>query len=74
MKGMTIRAMTHACHGIYHGDEGAVDIEISAITTDSRKIQKNGMFIAICGEKSDGDDYIGKCFDDGALSSYRQHT
>ena len=53
MKGMTIRAMTQACHGIYHGDEGAVDIEISAITTDSRKIQKNGMFIAICGEKSD---------------------
>ena len=67
MKGMTIRAMTQACHGIYHGDEGAVDIEISAITTDSRKIQKNGMFIAICGEKSDGHDYIGKCFDDGAL-------
>ena len=64
---MTIRAMTQACHGIYHGDEGAVDIEISAITTDSRKIQKNGMFIAICGEKSDGHDYIGKCFDDGAL-------
>lgn len=59
MKGMTIRAMTQACHGIYHGDEGAVDIEISAITTDSRKIQKNGMFIAICGEKSDGHDYIG---------------
>ena len=67
MKGMTIRAMTQACHGIYHGDEGAVGIEISAITTDSRKIQKNGMFIAICGEKSDGHDYIGKCFDDGAL-------
>ena len=67
MKGMTIRAMTQACHGIYHGDESAVDIEISAITTDSRKIQKNGMFIAICGEKSDGHDYIGKCFDDGAL-------
>ena len=67
MKGMTIRAMTQACHGIYHGDEGVVDIEISAITTDSRKIQKNGMFIAICGEKSDGHDYIGKCFDDGAL-------
>ena len=67
MKGMTIKAMTQACHGIYHGDEGAVDIEISAITTDSRKIQKNGMFIAICGEKSDGHDYIGKCFDDGAL-------
>lgn len=40
MKGMTIRAMTQACHGIYHGDEGTVDIEISAITTDSRKIQK----------------------------------
>ena len=73
MKGMTIRAMTQACHGIYHGDEGAVDIEISAITTDSRKIQKNGMFIAICGEKSDGHDYIGKCFDDGALCCISEH-
>lgn len=71
MKGMTIKAMTQACHGIYHGDEGAVDIEISAITTDSRKIQKNGMFIVICGEKSDGHDYIGKCFDDGRCAVFQ---
>ena len=40
--------------GIYHGSDGNKIKEVSAITTDSRQIQPQGMFIAIKGARSDG--------------------
>lgn len=67
MKGMTIKAMTDACNGTYYGASDYLDKEVSDITTDSRKVKKDGMFIAIKGERSDGHDYISGCFDNGAL-------
>ena len=47
MKGMTLEAVAKACDGIYHGSDGDKIKEVSAITTDSRQIQPQGMFIAI---------------------------
>lgn len=67
MKGMTLRAMTKACKGIYHGDEDKLDMEVSDITTDSRKVSEGSMFIAIRGARNDGHDYIQSCLDNGAL-------
>ena len=67
MKGMTIKAMTAVCNGTYYGDKQFLEKEVSAITTDSRNIEKDGMFIAIKGERSDGHNYISQCFDNGAL-------
>ena len=64
MKGMTLRAMTQAVNGIYHGED--YDKEITAITIDSRKVAEGGLFIAIKGERSDGHDFIGQCFEKGA--------
>lgn len=54
MKGMTLRAMTQAVNGIYHGNGEDYDKEITAITIDSRKVAEGGLFIAIKGERSDG--------------------
>ena len=67
MKGMTVKAMTAAVNGTYYGDSQYLLREVSDITTDSRKVKKDGMFIAIKGERSDGHDYIPGCFDNGAL-------
>ena len=67
MKGMTIAAMTEACGGIYHGDNNIIHNEIKSITTDSRKADSGCLFVAIKGERSDGHNYIGDCFDAGAL-------
>lgn len=64
---MTIEAMTKVCGGIYHGSDIYRQKEISSITTDSRKVQDNCMFVAIKGERSDGHDYISSCLDNGAL-------
>ena len=58
MKGMTLEAVAKACDGIYHGSDGDKIKEVSAITTDSRQIQPQGMFIAIKGARSDGHAYI----------------
>lgn len=67
MKGMTLRAMTEVCNGIYHGDENKLELEVTDITTDSRKVSLGSLFIAIKGARSDGHDYIQACFDNGAL-------
>ena len=67
MKGMTLEAVAKACGGIYHGSDGDKIKEVSAITTDSRQIQPQGMFIAIKGARSDGHAYIDSCYEKGAL-------
>ena len=54
MRGMTLRAMAKACNGKYYGSEANLDKEVTDITTDSRKVVKDGLFIAICGERTDG--------------------
>ncbi len=66
MKGMTIGAMVDVCKGIYHGDISHLDKEVMSITTDSRKAEKDCLFVAIKGARSDGHDYIGACFEAGA--------
>ena len=66
-RGMTLRAMAKACNGKYYGSEANLDKEVTDITTDSRKVVKDGLFIAICGERTDGHKYIDGCFEAGAL-------
>ena len=45
MKNLTLRNLTKVCNGIWHGDNALLDQEISAITTDSRKIEKDCLFV-----------------------------
>lgn len=42
------------------------DIEINKITSDSRKIEKNDIFVAIKGENRNGNDFIEKAIQNGA--------
>lgn len=45
---------------------GSFERIFSGITTDSRKVAKDNLFIPLVGEKFDGHDYIEQCFDSGA--------
>ena len=65
MRGMTLRAIAEACNGVYYGSEDNLDKEVTDITTDSRKCECG--CCAICGERTDGHQYIDNCFNDGAL-------
>lgn len=67
MKGMTLKEMALACDGKLYCHKALEDREVSSITIDSRKVEENGLFIAIKGERSDGHDYIDSCFEKGAL-------
>ena len=48
--------------------KGDLDIEIKSIESDSRKISKDGMFIAIKGFETDGHKYIKQAIENGATA------
>ncbi|MBE7024437.1 MAG: UDP-N-acetylmuramoyl-tripeptide--D-alanyl-D-alanine ligase [Ruminococcaceae bacterium] len=60
MRGIEIAA---AVGGILEGAEGA---EVNGISTDSRKIEKGTLFVAIRGERFDGNAFIDAAFAAGA--------
>lgn len=67
MKNLTLKNITKACNGIYHGEEAFLDKEISSVTTDSRTVTDGSLFFAITGERRDGHDYIPGTYEKGAL-------
>ena len=67
MRGMTLRAIAEACNGVYYGSEDNLDKEVTDITTDSRKVQNGGLFVAICGERTDGHQNFVNCFNFAAV-------
>lgn len=48
--------------------EGKTDCEISSIVFDSRKVEKDCLFVAVRGTKSDGHDFIGGAVAAGAAA------
>ncbi len=46
--------------------KGNLDLDITNLENDSRKIQKNGLFIAIKGFETDGHKYMKKAIENGA--------
>lgn len=66
---MTFREMAAACNGILHarGFEEQVEKRAGSVVIDSREIEKDGVFIAVKGERSDGHSYIAQVFEKGAL-------
>src|SRR5438067_10648580 len=45
---------------------GTLDRTVENIAYDSRRVQRNGMFVALRGEKSDGHQFIGHAIEKGA--------
>lgn len=45
---------------------GPVDREVESIAYDSRRVQKNSLFVALRGKKSDGHQFIDQAIDKGA--------
>src|SRR5690606_37136731 len=48
--------------------KGGTHLQIGQIGSDSRKIGKNDLFVAVRGTQVDGHDYIGKAVEQGALA------
>lgn len=67
MKNMTLREITAACGGTYFGDAASAEKEVSSVVIDSRKVEKDSLFVAIRGARVDGHTFIPKTIEDGAL-------
>lgn len=67
MKNMTLREITAACGGIYCGDADSAGREVSSVVIDSRKVEKDSLFVAIRGARADGHKFIPQTMEAGAL-------
>ncbi len=47
---------------------GNVDIEVSSLQFDSRKVEKGSLFVATCGTQVDGHTFIGAAIEKGAVA------
>ena len=50
--------------------QGDADMMVSAVTTDSRKIEGGALFIPLVGERFDGHDYIEMALHNGAAGCF----
>ncbi len=65
MEKLNLSEVIRACNGSFGYP---ADIEISDISTDTRTIKKNSLFIALKGERFDGHDFAAKAMELGAAA------
>lgn len=64
---MTIERICAACKGTYHGPEELRTEEITAVSTDSRKIEEGCLYVPIVGARVDGHSFIPQVMEKKAL-------
>lgn len=69
MKHMSLHEIAAACGGTYYGDKASALKEVSNVVIDSRKIEKDSLFVAIKGARVDGHIFIPQVMEKGALCS-----
>lgn len=67
MRELTIDRICTACKGIYHGPEELRAKEITAVSTDSRKIEEGCLYVPIVGARVDGHSFIPQVMEKKAL-------
>ncbi len=67
MKNITPSCIAKICDGRYFGSEDISEIEVTSISTDSRNISKGGVFVAIRGERVDGNKFVIQTYKNGAI-------
>ncbi len=68
MKNLSLANIATAAGGRYVGPAEMQSVEVTAIDTDSRKVPKGGLFVAIKGERVDGHKFIDQVIAGGALA------
>lgn len=67
MKNLTLENIAKASKGTYHGDSSKKSREVAGVVIDSRKVQKDYLFVAIDGEKINAHKFIPDTIEKGAL-------
>ena len=68
MKGLTLQRMAEACGARLTGGVGRETEEVAGIVTDSRRVERGFLFVALPGERFDGHDFIPEVFAQGAMA------
>ena len=66
MRELTIRKIAEVCNGTCYGPQDCLDTEITAVSTDSRKIEKGCLYVPIVGARADGHSFIPQVMEKGA--------
>ena len=69
MKNMTLKNITAACHGTFHGDSSFLEKEITGVAIDSRKAAPGFLFVPLKGARVDGHTFIPQVMEQGALAT-----
>lgn len=67
MRAMSLKEITSACGGCYHGDASKLEHEVVSVTIDSRKAEEDCLFIPMKGARVDGHSFIEQVMEKGAL-------
>ena len=67
MKNLTLKNITEACRGTFHGDESLLLTEVAGVVIDSRKVEKDFLFVAIDGARVNAHKFIPDTIEKGAL-------
>ncbi len=74
MKNLTLENLANACGGTYCGAQEELKKEIEGVTTDSREIQADWLFIPIRGARVDGHSFIPQVFAAGAACTLSEEA
>lgn len=74
MRRFTLAQFANACHAKYYGDEALLETPLQGVVIDSRKVEKDFLFIAVVGEKVDGHRFIPDVYEKGALCCLSQQV
>lgn len=72
MRNLTVENIVKAVEGSYFGPEMLLNKEISGVTLDSRKVEKDFLFVPLKGERVDGNAFIDSAYEKGALLCFRE--
>lgn len=74
MKNMTLKNITAACHGTFHGDSSFLEKEITGVAIDSRKAAPGFLFVPLKGARVDGHTFIPQVMEQGALATLTEEA
>ena len=74
MKHMSLNEIALACGGTYYGDVALLSKKVDGVAIDSRKIEKDWLFIPIKGARVDGHDFILQVMEKGALCTLSERN
>lgn len=72
MRNLTVGNIAKAVGGTYFGPETLLKKEIAGVTLDSRKVEKDFLFVPVKGERVDGNAFIESAYEKGALLCFRE--